>query len=131
MAHQVRIEKYTDFNPEPSKWRNDRRIYDTATESLQVLVAKNYSTMALPCAAIYPEMDITKGTFLGFKVAAPDGPLKHYFEQDDTKKILVRAALCRRFRRNSRRPLFLVLIFLFLFLFLVFLVFEVPLLKIL
>ena len=43
--------------------------------------------MALPCVAIYPEMDITKGKFLGFKVAAPDGPLRHYFQQDDTKKI--------------------------------------------
>ena len=87
MAHQVRIEKYADFDPEPSKWRNDKRNYDTATEALEVQVAKNFSTMALPCVAIYPEMDIKKGKFLGFKVAAPDGPLRHYFEQEDTKKI--------------------------------------------
>ena len=88
MAQQVRLEKYADFNPEPNKWRNDKRNYLQATESLEVLVAKNFSTMALPCVAIYPEMDIKKGNFLGFKVAAPDGPLRQYFEQDDTKKII-------------------------------------------
>jgi hypothetical protein len=61
MAQQVRLEKYADFNPEPNKWRNDKRNYLQATESLEVLVAKNFSTMALPCVAIYPEMDIKKG----------------------------------------------------------------------
>ena len=87
MAHQVRIEKYAEFDPEPSKGRNDMRNDDTATETLEVQVAKNLSTMALPCVAIHPEMDIKKGKFRGFKVAAPDGPLRHYFEQEDTKKI--------------------------------------------
>ena len=67
-----------------SKW-HDARNCRLATDALEVLVAKNYSTLALPCAAIYPVMK--QGKFTGFKVAAPDGPLKNYFSQDDTKNI--------------------------------------------
>jgi hypothetical protein len=85
MAHAVRMEKYRDFNPETSKWRKDKRNYDQATEALEVLIAKNFSKLALPCVAIYPE--IKQGKFAGFKVAAPEGPLKNYFSQDDTKNI--------------------------------------------
>ena len=88
MAHEVRMQKYVDFNPQPDKWRNDTRNYKHATESLELIVAKNYSTLAFPCVAIYPEMDLKKGEYLGYKVAAPNGPLKNYFEQDDFKKIL-------------------------------------------
>jgi hypothetical protein len=86
MAHAVRLDKYKDFNPEAGKWRHDKRNYDQATQALEIQVAKNFSKLALPCAAIYPEMK--NGNFAGFKVAAPDGPLKEYFAQDDTKKIL-------------------------------------------
>ena len=32
-------------------------------------------------------MDLKSGLYRGFKVAAPDGPLRNYFEQTDTKKI--------------------------------------------
>lgn len=83
----VRLAKYSEFNPEPSKWCHDTRIFETATKGLEVLVAKNFSKHALPCIAIYPEMDLKTGQYKGFKVAAPDGPLKQYFEQEDTRKI--------------------------------------------
>ena len=86
MAQQVRKGKYSEFNPEPSKWRHNKRNLDQATEALEVMVAKNYSKLALPCIAIYPDVD-KNGGFVGFKVAAPDGPLKNYFKQEDTKKI--------------------------------------------
>ena len=49
----------------------------------QVLVAKNYSALGIPCAAIYPE--IVNGKFVGCKFAAPEGLLKDYFNQPDTK----------------------------------------------
>lgn len=84
MAHAVRVAKYKEFDPDITKWMGDKRNYDVATEALEVQVAKNYSKLALPCAAIYPE--IKKGCFAGFKVAAAPGPLKDYFEQDDVKK---------------------------------------------
>ena len=87
MAHSIRIDNLQEFNPEPSKWRHDRRNYDQATDALEVLVAKNYSKLGLPCVAIYPDMDKKRKEFVGFKVAVPDGPLKHYFEQEETKKI--------------------------------------------
>ena len=87
MAHEIRLQRFEEFNPEPDKWRNDNRNYRQATESIEVMVAKNFSKFGLPCVGIYPVMDCKKG-FIGFKVAAPDGPLKHYFEQEDTKKIL-------------------------------------------
>ena len=83
--HQVRLDQYKDFNPETSKWRDDKRSYERATGGFQVLVAKNYSTLGIPCVAIYPDID--KGRFVGCKVAAPEGPLKAYFDQDDTKRI--------------------------------------------
>lgn len=86
MAQQVRMTKYSEFNPEPSKWRHNKRNLDQATEALDVMVAKNYSKLALPCVAIYPDVD-RHGECVGFKVAAPEGPLKSYFEQDDTKLI--------------------------------------------
>ena len=81
----VRALKYKEFDPEPSKWKNDKRNFDQATESLEVLVAKNFSKLALPCVAIYPQMDVRRGEFLGFRVSAPDGPLKNYFETEDVK----------------------------------------------
>ena len=84
MAHAVRLDKYKEFNPDVSKL-HDARNCRIATDALEVLVAKNYSTLALPCAAIYPVMK--QGKFTGFKVAAPDGPLKNCFSQDDTKNI--------------------------------------------
>ena len=84
MAHAVRVAKYKDFNPDISKWMGDKRNYDVATEAMEVQVALNYSKLALPCAAIYP--DIKKCCFDGFKVAAALGSLKDYFEQDDVKK---------------------------------------------
>ena len=87
MAHELQMAKFAEYNPQPSKWRNDARNYKTATESLKVIVAKNFSTLALPTAAIYPEMD-KKGNYLGVKVAAPTGPLKDFFEQEDTKQVL-------------------------------------------
>ena len=83
----VRLTKYSEFNPEPSKWSHDTRIFELATKGLEVLVAKNFSKHAIPCIAIYPEMDLKSGQYKGFKVAAPDGPLKQYFEQKDTRKI--------------------------------------------
>ena len=48
MAQQVRKGKYSEFNPEPSKWRHNKRNLDQATEALEVMVAKNYSKLALP-----------------------------------------------------------------------------------
>ena len=81
----VRALKYKEFDPEPSKWKNDKRNFDQATESLEVLVAKNFSKLALPCVAIYPQMDVRWGDFLEFRVAAPDGPLKNDFETEDVK----------------------------------------------
>jgi hypothetical protein len=83
----VRLTKYSEFNPEPSKWSHDARIFETATKGLEILVAKNFAKHAIPCIAIYPEMDLKYGQYKGFKVAAPDGPLKQYFEQKDTRKI--------------------------------------------
>jgi hypothetical protein len=81
--HDVRLNRYEEFNPETSKWRDDKRMYDRAMGGFQVLVAKNYSALGIPCAAIYPE--IVKGKFVGCKFAAPEGPLKDYFDQPDTK----------------------------------------------
>ena len=72
--HQVRLDQYKDFNPETSKWRDDKRSYEKATGGFQVLVAKNYSTLGIPCVAIYPDID--KGRFVGCKVAAPEGGQK-------------------------------------------------------
>ena len=86
MAHQLRMEKYSEFDPQPDKWRNDARKFKQATESLELIIAKNYSTLGLPTVAIFPEM--RKGKFLGIKIAAPTGPLRTYFEQQDTKQVL-------------------------------------------
>ena len=83
----IRLSKYSEFNPEPSKWCHDKRIFEQATKGLEVLVAKNFSRLALPCIAIYPDMDLKSGNYKGFKVAAPEGPLKNYFEQKDTREI--------------------------------------------
>ena len=83
----VRLSKYSEFNPEPSKWCHDKRIFEQATKGLEVLVAKNFSRLALPCIAIYPDMDLKSGNYKGFKVAAPEGPLKNYFEQKDTREL--------------------------------------------
>ena len=81
--HDVRLNRYEEFNPETSKWRDDKRTYDRAVGGFQVLVAKNYSALGIPCAAIYPE--IVNGKFVGCKFAAPEGLLKDYFNQPDTK----------------------------------------------
>ena len=78
--------KFFEFNPEPSKWSQDKRIYERATQGLEDLVAKNFAKHAIPCAAIYPDMDPKTGQFRGYKVAAPDGPLRNYFEEDDVKR---------------------------------------------
>ena len=83
----VRLGKYKQFNPKDSKWGHDKKIFEDATKGLEVLVAKNYAKHALPCVAIYPDVDLKSGLYRGFKVAAPDGPLRSYFEQTDTKKI--------------------------------------------
>ena len=88
MAHEMRLEKFSEFNPQPNQWRNSTRNYKQATESLELIVAKNFSTLALPTVAIYPVMDIKKGGYIGIKVAAPAGPLKDFFEQEDTKHVL-------------------------------------------
>ena len=87
MKMDVRSNLYREFNPEPSKWSHDKRIFEQATKGLEVLVAKNFAKHAIPCIAIYPEMDLKSGQFKGVKVAAPDGPLRQYFEQGDTRKI--------------------------------------------
>ena len=87
MAHEMRMEKFAEFNPQPNQWRNNTRNYKNATESLEVIVAKNFSTLALPTVAIFPEID-KKGGYLGVKVAAPSGPLKDFFEQEDTKQVM-------------------------------------------
>ena len=83
--HDVRLARYQDFNPEANKWRDDKRVFERATGALQVIVAKNYSTLGIPSAAIYPVID--QGKFIGCKVAAPDGPLKDYFEKDENKQV--------------------------------------------
>ena len=86
MAHEVRMSKHAEFNPQPDKWRNDKRKFRHATESLELIVAKNFSSLGIPTVAIFPEM--RKGEYLGIKVAAPTGPLKDFFEQQDTKQAL-------------------------------------------
>ena len=78
--------KYAEFNPQPDKWRNDKRKFKHATESLELIIAKNYATLGLPTVAIFPEM--RKDKYLGIKVVAPPGPLKNFFEQRDTKQVL-------------------------------------------
>jgi len=80
----VRLAKYRKFSPPDIKWRNDRRQMEQATSGLEVLVAKNFSKLALPCVALYPDVDLKTGKFKGFKVAVPDGPLKNHFEQEET-----------------------------------------------
>ena len=85
MADKVRMDQNKHFYPQPDLWRNDKRLFDKATSGLEILVAKNFSKLALPCVAIYPIME--KGRFSGYKVAAPDGPLKDYFKQADTNEI--------------------------------------------
>ena len=84
MTHAVRLAKYKELDPDISKWIGNKRNYDVATEAMEVQVAKNYSRLALPCVAVYPDMK--KGRFAGYKVATAPGPLKDYFEQDDVKK---------------------------------------------
>ena len=83
--HDVRLARYQDFNPEANKWRDDKRVFERATGALQVIVAKNYATLGIPSVAIYPEID--KGNFVGCKIAAPDGPLKDYFDKDENKQV--------------------------------------------
>ena len=48
MAQQVRMTKYSEFNPEPSKWRHNKRNLDQATEALDVMVAKNIPSWLFP-----------------------------------------------------------------------------------
>ena len=81
------MKKFQDFNPEPSKWSHDKRIYERATQAFDTLVAKNYSKYAIPCIGIYPEMEPKTGKFKGFSVAAPEGPLKDHFEKEDVKRV--------------------------------------------
>lgn len=83
----VRLGKYQKFDLEQTRWGHDTRMFETATKGMEVIVAKNFAKYALPCVAIYPDVDLKTGLYRGFKVAAPDGPLKSYFEQEDTKKI--------------------------------------------
>ena len=78
--------KFYDFNPEPSKWSHDKRIYERATQGIEDLVAKNFSKHAIPCVGIYPDMDPKTGHYKGYRVAAPDGPLKEYFENKEVKR---------------------------------------------
>ena len=101
----VRLGKYKQFNPTNSKWGHDKQVFETATKGLEVLVAKNFSQHAIPCVAIYPDMDMKSGLYRGFNVAAPDGPLRSYFEQEDTKKIffsLLREATIDSLAKKNR-----------------------------
>ena len=84
---EARIKKYEKFDPQVDKWGHDKRQVEDAMNGLRLLVAKNYSKFALPCIAIYPDVDLKTGLFRGFKVAAPDGPIKEHFDQEDTKEI--------------------------------------------
>ena len=86
--HEVRLARYNEFNPNVSKWRDDKRSYERATGALKVLVAKNYATLGIPSVAIFPE--ISKGKFIGVKFAAPEGPLTNYFEKQETQQIFFR-----------------------------------------
>ena len=62
----VRLWKYKQFNPKDSKWGHDKKIFEDATKGLEVLVAKNYAKHALPCVAIYPDVDLKSGLYRGF-----------------------------------------------------------------
>ena len=85
----VQLGKYQKFDLERTRWGHDTRMFENATKRMEVIVATNYAKYALPCVAIYPDVDLKTGLFRGFKVAAPDGPLKSYFEQEDIKKIFL------------------------------------------
>ena len=83
---EARLKKYENFDPSSSKWGHDKRSLEDATNGLEVLVAKNFSKYALPCFAIYPDVDFKAEHYRGFNVVCPDGPIKDYFNQQDTKK---------------------------------------------
>ena len=83
--HDVRLSRYEDYNPGTAKWRDDKRNYERATGVLKVTIAKNYSTLGIPGAAIYPEIE--KGKFVGCKIAASDGVMKNYFEREEVKTL--------------------------------------------
>ena len=103
---ESRLKKYKTFAPQPDKWGHDKRQYEDATKGLEVLVAKNFSRLALPCIAIYPDMDIKTGTFRGFKVAAPDGPLKDHFDSEEVKGVyfkLLRDATIDAVTKKNRK----------------------------
>ena len=103
---ESRLKKYKTFAPQPDKWGHDKRKYEDATKGLEVLVAKNFSKLALPCIAIYPDMDIKTGTFRGFKVAAPDGPLKEHFDNEEVKGVyfkLLRDATIDAVTKKNRK----------------------------
>ena len=79
---------------------------EDAKKVLEVLVAKNFSKYALPCVAIYPDVDFKTGHYRGFKVACPDGPIKDYFNQQDTKNIffdLLRDATIDAIAKKNRK----------------------------
>ena len=103
---ESRLKKYKTFAPQPDKWGHDKRKYEDATKGLEVLVAKNFSRLALPCIAMYPDMDIKTGTFRGFKVAAPDGPLKEHFDNEEVKGVyfkLLRDATIDAVTKKNRK----------------------------
>ena len=103
---EARIKKYKKFDPKVDKWGHDRRQVEDATNGLEILVAKNFSKYALPCIAIYPDVDLKTGLFRGFKVAAPDGPLKDYFNQEETKEVffnLLRDATIDAMAKKNRK----------------------------
>ena len=81
------MNRFQVFNPEPSKWSHDKRIYERAIQGIDALVAKNFSKYAIPCIGIYPDMDPKTGKYRGYKVAAPEGPLKTHFEKEDVKAV--------------------------------------------
>ena len=102
----VRFSKYKNFDPKVSKWGHDVRDFETATKSLDLLVSKNYSSLALPCVALYPMIDLKTGRYRGFKVAAPDGPLKDFFEKDENRQIffdLMREATIDAMAKKNRK----------------------------
>ena len=107
---ESRLNKYKTFAPQADKWGHDKRQLEDATKGLELLVAKNFSRLALPCIAIYPDMDIKTGTFRGFKVAAPDGPLKDHFDSEEVKGVffkLLRDATSFTCRSAKKDTIFL------------------------
>ena len=59
----VRLGKYQKFDLEQTRLGHDTRMFENATTRMEVLVAKLFSRYALPCVAMWPDVDFKTGLY--------------------------------------------------------------------